>query len=235
MTNLFRRRIAPALAAVVSLSSFAFEARATEPAAAGAAPEHAREAGEGYDVGVIGHFMTGDPIIKIFYDRSEAIDGPTVGVFVTRRRPNGFRITGDIAYTTFSPKDGPWLGAGKDKSASEWTEFRQGSSKGFSMVSADFILGHDFNTNETFGFYVGGGIGLIIPMGKVTGYDTTGANFDQNAGTNPDNKLKSVPPVIPMVIFKMGPTVNIGGKATLGVETGLQDGLFVGLSLGMRL
>lgn len=190
---------------------------------------------DGYDVGLLGHFMTADPVLSVIYDRHQSVDGPSVGAFFTSRRPNGFRITVDAVYTTVSPKDGPWLGAGKDKSASEFTEFRQGGSRGFSIFSADLLLGHEFSSNGTFGFYIGGGIGLAAPMGKITGYDTTGPNFDQNAGTNPDNKLKSVPPIIPTVIFKLGPTVNFADKAVLSIDTGFEDGFFVGATVGYRL
>ncbi len=35
--------------------------------------------------------------------------------------------------------------------------------------------------------------------------------------------------------MKFGPVVNLGGKATLSIDAGLQNGLFVGASLGMRL
>ena len=159
--------------------------------------------------------------------------GTTVGLFVTRRAPNGFRVTFDGTYTSTAPKDGPWLSAGKDKTATEWTEFRQGGSKGFAVASLDVLLGHEFGENGTFGFYVGGGLGVAIPLGTITTFDAAGANFDQKSPTG--ETVKKIPPVVPNIIFKVGPTVNVGGKATLSFDVGLQTGFFVGVTAAYRM
>lgn len=222
MTHSFRRLIL-SVAAVSLVSTTAFAADDAKPAPAG--PKTL-----GYDIGVLGQFMSADPVLGVFYDRSQSVSGFTVGGFVTRRAENGLRLTVDAAYTAVAPKDGPWLASGKTKPESEFTEFRD-----FKVISLDFLLGHEFGHNGTFGFYFGGGIGLAIPLGTITSYDTTGApNYDQKlVGSMPDKK--NVPPVVPTVLIKMGPTYNIGGKGTLSFDAGLQNGPFIGTSLAFRL
>ena len=96
------------------------------------------------------------------------------------------------------------------------------------------LLGHEFGENGTFGFYVGGGLGLAIPLGTITSYGTTGPNFDQKLVGSPADK-KSIPPVAPTVLFKLGPTVNVGGQATLSFDVGLQTGFFVGATAAYRM
>ena len=224
MTHTFRRLVLSVLFTGASFISLTANA-ADEPAKKDRGP------GEGSEFGVLGNFMTADPVLGFLYDKSQAVNGVTVGGYYTSRQARGFRVTGDLTYTTVSPKDGPWLAAGKTPDQAEWTEFRQGGSRGFSVVSADVILGHEFGQNGTFGFYIGGGIGLAFPLGTVTSYGIVGGQKDPTSV--PDKK--KVPPVAPTVLFKIGPTVNIGTKGTLMPYAGFQDGLMVGLSLGYRM
>jgi len=184
------------------------------------------------EVGALAEGATADPVLSFFYDKSQSVNPATVGGYIMKHNPNGARLMLDVTYTTMSPADGEWLGKGKDASAQEWTEFRN-----FKLYTADLVVGHEWgNPDAVFGFFAGGGIGVAYRSGTITSWDDpTGIGSGSKSHSAPKDKLKGVPPVIPTVNFRLGPTVNFGNVASLMIDGGLDNGLFVGAQFGFRL
>jgi hypothetical protein len=190
----------------------------------GSAPEGVNE------FGLLVHYMTIDPVLAVAYTKYQSVAGATFGGYYERRSEGGTRVIIDLAYTQISPKDGSWLAAGKDPPSTQWTQFR-----GTSLLSADVMYGHEFTNGGAFGFFLGGGVGIAVTQGTVIAYDATGTNFDRPILPlqNPDKK--KIPVVTPTVLFKLGPTIQVGKKITLSIDAGLQDGFFAGTSVGFRM
>ena len=203
----------------------------TPPPSGGGSPAtHEKGA---YEVGALAEGATADPVLKFMYDKNQSVNPTTIGGYVMKHNPNGARLMLDVTYTTTSPKDGDWLGKGKDPSAMEWTEFRN-----FKLYTVDLVVGHEFgNPDAVFGFFAGGGIGVAYRSGTITSFDdpngTLGAG--STAISAPKDKLKGTPPVIPTITIRLGPTVNFGNVASLMIDGGLDNGIFVGAQFGLRL
>ena len=187
-----------------------------------------------WEVGARGHFMTANPVLDVLYDEHASVNGYTVGPTFTRKSPDGATVVIFGAdYTHTDPKDEPWLADGKQNGAEEeWTEFRTGSSKGFSIYSANVIVGHVFKRGP-FGFFFGGGIGLDYIPSTVTTYPTTAGGTQKAAGGAPDEK--NVPQIAPTVLFKMGPQFELGRAGTVSLDVGLHNGLFAGVGFSVRI
>jgi hypothetical protein len=179
----------------------------------------------GMEVGAFVHGATADPVLSYFYDKHISVQDSSFGGYVMRRTPGGARLMVDLAYTTTSPKDGVWHANGSSNSP-EWTEFRN-----FKVYSADLVVGHEWGSGGIFGFFAGGGIGIAVPTGTIVSYGVLGNGPDPASA--PDKK--KIPPAVPTVTFRAGPTFNFGNIATLMIEGGLHNGLYAGASFGIRL
>lgn len=218
------------LASALSLVPAVAFAQTPTPAPSGSAPSHEKGA---FEIGALAEGATADPVLAFMYDKHQSVNPTTVGGYVMKHNPNGARLMLDVTYTTASPKDGDWLGKGKDNSAEEWTEFRN-----FKLYTVDLVVGHQFgNPDAVFGFFAGGGIGVAYRSGTITSWDDPNgvAGAGSKALGAPKDKLKGVPPVVPTVNFRLGPTVNFGNVASLMIDGGLHNGLFIGAQFGIRL
>jgi hypothetical protein len=205
-----------------------------------AAPAHAAEDGSDkatknrWEAGGRFHFVTANPVLNVLYDEHESVNGFTVGPTFTRKSPDGQTVVVFGAdYTSVKPEDGAWLADGKQNGGEEeWTEFRTGSARGFSIYSANVLVGHVFK-NGPFGFFFGGGIGLDYIPSTITTYPTTNGGTIKAPGGAPEEK--NVPQITPTVLFKMGPQFELGRAGTVSLDVGLHNGLFAGVSLSIRI
>jgi hypothetical protein len=186
---------------------------------------------KGVEFGAFLQYFSADPVLSAFYQTHTSVTGTTFGGYFVKRSPGGSRLMIDVAYTTTDPQSGIWLATGKQTSSNEWTVFNN-----FRIYTADLIYGHEWTKGGFFGWWMGGGIGVAYTTGTINGFATLPPNYTtQDPAAAPDNKLKSMPPVIPTVVFRTGPSFNFGDFGALYIEAGLHDGLFAGARFGIQL
>ncbi len=210
-----KRIVLSALALLVATPAFAEEEK------------KAKNREEAWEVGVRVNGFTADPFLTYFYDETMPVQGFTGSAFLTRHSAGGNRVIIGAAYSQAKVDDGLWLEKGGTVDAREWTEIRN-----MNILEAHVIIGKEWSFGP-FGFFTGAGLGVAVPQGTITSYRTLPPNFTDEDPTDPGDP-KDIPPAVPTVILRVGPTIHLGPMMTLYADVGLHNGLYGGAALGLK-
>lgn len=195
-----------------------------------------------------------DWMLDIWYDHHESQwDGKSnlaYGLEFVWRKVDAYEISTAIEYADLSMPSGFWQESGDSPSQSDYTEV---DLKLLSAVVSGYWY---WDVQKWFSPYVGGGIGVGVPIGDIVRYDPVAGSscesglggssgfapnscFKDNGDPDPSaidlssrNVEDSVPVAVPVINLSGGARFNIGKYGVAKLELGFYDYFFVGLSAG---
>jgi opacity protein-like surface antigen len=166
------------------------------------------------------------------------------------RKVGDFEISTAVEYADLSMPDAFWQEQGDEPRESDFTEVD------LQLLSLVFSGYWYWDVEQWFAPYVGGGIGLGVPLGDIVKYEpieggdchsnlgqssgfAPNSCFNDNGDPNPDaidldnpDVEDGVPVVVPMLNLTGGMRFNIGDHGVAKLEVGFYNYFFAGLSLG---
>lgn len=200
----------------------------TTPALAADEAKPKRE--DAWEIGARAHYVPGagnDFILGLFYDENMPVEAFTVGGFLTRHSAGGNRVILGASYTGASADDGVWLESGGETPEREWTEIRN-----MNVFEAHVIIGKEWGFGP-FGLFTGAGLGVAVPQGTIRSRGTVPPLHEQEDATSQWDD-KDIPPAVPTVIVRIGPTIKLGPMITLYADAGFHNGLYAGAGAGIK-
>ncbi len=191
--------------------------------------------------------------LNAFLDASTPLSSVSLGAEFVRRRGN-FDLVGSINFGFYSPRDGNYLGNGKNPAVdSDYIQFRNLNLLAFDVA---FIWHHDFN--QWLSLVYGAGLGFGVVLGDIyrisnlscTPENVTDINqcypkgmdlanrekwLTDHTGTGPDSPDNphlypedGVWPVVPIVHLLLGVNFKISEQFSVRVDGGFHNAFYLG-------
>jgi len=173
-------------------------------------------------------------VLDALYDDHPVVQGQSVGAeFVIERGPENALVI-EVDYTGVDIPATNWRQVGEEPSQARFIDW-----SGLGMVSADVTYRRTMWLGPRFGFYAGGGLGLgvIVGSGEETPVLPT---CDEPIAACPHweqvgTKATGLPPVFPVLHIQTGLEVRLIGPASLRLEAGFRDVIYVGGGFSVEL
>ena len=186
-------------------------------------------------VGVHVRYVTlPDWMLGAFFDDHPVVQGQSVGAeFVIERGPENALVI-EVDYTGVDMPATNWVGKDEEPFQARFIDW-----SGLGLVSADVTYRRTKWLGPRFGMYAGGGLGLgvIVGSGEETPVLPTcdepvaACPHWEQVGTQPS----SLPSVFPILHLQTGLEVRLIGPASLRLEAGFRDVVYVGGGFSVEL
>ena len=161
-----------------------------------------------------------DSVMGVFYQQHEHVTGTAIAVAYTTVKKSGFHLIITVDYSQVTADDGPWQEKGTNKDI-DWTEIN------LFFASGDISAGYELRLPGPFTILFAAGIGVGYVGGDIVSYDSptgpTGLRSEQ-----------SHPSVFPVLNLQFSPRVVLFNKLVIGVDVGMRNVLYGGLTAGLR-
>jgi hypothetical protein len=168
-----------------------------------------------------------DSILDLFFDDHPVIQGQSVGAeFVIERGPENALVI-EVDYMGWEIPATNWRQAGEAPSQAQFIDW-----SGLGLVSADITYRRTLWLGPRFGVYAGGGLGLgvVVGSGEETPVLPT---CEEPIETCPHweqvgKQATDLIPVLPILHLQTGLEIRLIGPASLRIEAGFRDALYLG-------
>ncbi len=173
-------------------------------------------------------------MLDLFFEDHPTIQGQSVGAELVIERGAGNALVIEVDYTGIEVPATNWREPGDDPSQARYMEW-----SGLGLVSADITYRRTTWLSPRFGLYAGGGLGLGVTVGSGKEIPVLPTCDEPIAACPHWDRVgaqeSSLPSVWPVLHMQTGMEIRMVGPASLRLEAGFRDVVYVGGGFSVEL